>query len=102
MTPFWIANVAVWTIALLIALRGAVVAAIRRKGTVRRGDPMRLGTFLVASLFIAYPLRWLLAADNVQLWKAISVVGVATGCYVIRLMDSYGRGPILSEEGDAR
>lgn len=98
MTPYWVANIAVWTIALLIALRGAVIAAWSRPGTVRRGDPMRLGVFLVSSLFIAYPLRWIIAADNESLRKAISVVGVATGCYIIRLMYSYGRGEVINGE----
>jgi hypothetical protein len=98
MTPYWLANIAVWTVALVIALRGAVAAAWRKKGAVRRGDPMRLAVFLVSSLFIAYPMRWLFAPGSLELRQAISVVGVVTGCYVIRLMYSYGRGGVINAE----
>lgn len=91
MALFWIANLVVWGVAMIISARGAWAAITRRD--VRSGDPMRLATFLVAALFVGQVLRWLLAADNIDLWKALYVLGGATGLYVIRLMFAYGRGP---------
>lgn len=90
MSVFWIANLAVWSVAALVSARGAWAAITNRE--VRKGDPMRLATFLVSMLFVGQVLRWLLAADNLDLWKALYVLGAATGCYVVRLMFAYGRG----------
>lgn len=92
MAIFWIVNFIVWTVVLLISAQGAIVAALRPAGRVRRGDPMRLATFLVAFLFLGQCARWLFWPNNAQLWKALYVIGALTGLYVIRLMAAYGRG----------
>lgn len=90
MTMFWVANLIVWLVSMIVSARGAWAAVTKRD--LRSGDPMRLATFLVSSLFVGQTLSWLLAADDLDLWKALYVLGVATGCYVIRLMFAYGRG----------
>lgn len=91
MSLFWIINLAVWGVAMAVSAPGAFTSVFRRHD-VRSGDPMRLATFLVSSLFVGEVLRWLLAADNMDLWKALYVLGAATGVYVVRLMFAYGRG----------
>ncbi len=90
MSAFWIINLVVWGTAMIISAPGAWAAVSRTN--VRSGDPMRLAVFLVSALFVGQVLRWLLAADNIDFWKALYVVGAATGCYVVRLMFAYGRG----------
>lgn len=94
MNAYWIAHLTVWGVAMLYAAPGAYHAAFRQS-KARTGDAMRLALFLVALVFNSHIVRWLLAPDDLNSWKAIYFVGALTGLYVIRLMISYGRGTML-------
>jgi len=95
MAPYWLANIIVWSVVLVVALGGAFTAAFRKRDHVRRGDPMRLAVFLVASLFLGHNLRWLVAPHWDEAWKALFVAGALVALYVLSLMFSYGRGPLV-------
>lgn len=91
MKPYFIAAALIWSVVLLFASRSAFAAAFLK--SERRGDPMRLATWLVALVMVCGSLRWILLPDNETLWKAVWVVASITGFYVLRLMIAYGRGP---------
>lgn len=95
MTPYWIAALVVWSGVMIYATPGAWAAAVHK--SERRGDPMRLACWLVGLIMVAGTLRWFLAADNASLWKAVYVVAIVTGAYILRLMRAYGRGTIVDQ-----
>lgn len=95
MNTYWIVNLFVWGAAMLYAAPGAYYAAFRQS-KARSGDAMRLAVFLVALVFNSHIVRWLIAPNDTQSWKAIYIVGALTGVFVVRLMISYGRGRSLA------
>jgi phage tail sheath gpL-like len=92
MTPYWIANLVMWSAVLAYAAPAAVAAIL---GSQRRGDPMRLATALVALVMVAGNARWLFGPTEETLWKAVLTMSFLTGGYVVTLMRAYGRGEDL-------
>lgn len=90
MTALRIINVAIWGAVFLYMVPGAFSAA--RGKAVRHGDPMRLAVAAMAFVLCATQLRWLLAPENVSLWRALLVLGAANGVYLGLLARAYGRG----------
>lgn len=91
MTHWWIGYALLWLVVLAYATPGAFTAAFR-PSYVRFGDPMRLGVWLVAATLVLHPMRFLLAYDNANLFKALYVLGGISAINVLRLMRVYGRG----------
>ncbi len=62
---------------------------------VRRGDPMRLCTFLLALNFVGYNLNTLLNGRDQGVLVGLLVLTLITGVQTCRLAKAYGRGPEL-------
>lgn len=90
MTALRIINIIVWLAVVAYCLPGAWAAASSR-GT-RRGDPMRLACLATGFVIMGFNLRWLLAPDNVTLWKMLYALACADGIYILLLARAYGRG----------
>lgn len=91
MTALRILNLIVWLGLLIYMLPGAYNAVFGKQ--LRRGDPMRLAVLATAFVIIGFNLRWLLAPDNFDLWRALYVLSAVLGVYIARLAYAYGRGP---------
>lgn len=59
---------------------------------VRRGDPMRLGVFVIATIFVLGSLRWVIMPDSRTALAGIFILLIAAGIYTLHLMRVYGRG----------
>lgn len=90
MTVLFVLGLCVWAIVLTYSLPSAMSAFGR---TPRKGDPMRAGVAVVAVIFVAGSLRWLVAPDSEGILSAIFVLVIGAGFFVLWLMRSYGRGP---------
>jgi hypothetical protein len=97
---FWVVTFTAWGLVMIVSAKGAWAAAFGGRDDVRQGDPMRLATFLVASLFVAHNLRWLLVPGNLSFMKAIYVVSILVAFYVFKLMFAYGRGDFVGHHGE--
>lgn len=91
MTALRILNCIVWAAVFIYMAGGAWSAASGRD--LRRGDPMRLACCATAFVMIGFNVRWLFAADNMLLWRALYVLSAALAVYIIVLGRAYGRGP---------
>jgi hypothetical protein len=89
-TALRIVNVVVWCLVAIYMAPGAW-SAIRGQA-VRRGDPMRLASFVTAVLFAGFAARWLFIPGNVMFWQALYVLSVVDAIFVWRLARACGRG----------
>ncbi|GAA4015360.1 hypothetical protein GCM10022280_12600 [Sphingomonas swuensis] len=89
MTLLYVLAVLIWGSTLVYSAPGAVSAF---RHSARQGDPMRLGVAMVSATILLGSLRWLFAPQSESLLAVVFVLSCGTGCFVLRLMRTYGRG----------
>jgi hypothetical protein len=96
MTVLRIINLVCWGAMLAYMLPGAWASLGRR---ARYGDPMRLACALTGFVVIGFNLRWLIAPNDVVLWKGLLVLSSALAIFILHLGLTYGRGSLLANKG---
>ena len=88
MTLLWWLNTIVWAIVAAIMAPAAIRAATP---TCRGDDPWRLMAFGCALMMGGFSLRWIVAADNIVLWKLLYVLSAGLAVYIIVIARILGR-----------
>ena len=88
MTLLWWLNTIVWSVVAVVMLPAAVRAATP---TCRGDDPWRLMAFVSSLMMGGFSLRWIVAPDNIALWKLLYILSAGLAVYIIVIARILGR-----------